>query len=369
MRQPTRVLVFGMTENPGGVESAIMNYYRYIDRCKIRFDFLCNTKKKIAYEDEIRGNGDSIFKITARSRNIKKYKRELDEFFRKNAKNYEAIWVNVSSLANIDYLKYAKKYGIQKRIIHSHNSKNMDSLLRGLLHRINKMRIEKYATDFWACSRQAEEWFYSKRNKRRKDCVIVNNAVAIDKYMFDGARREKVRVEMGVNEDTIVMGNVGRLHFQKNQEFALDVFAEALKKTLNMEFWLIGDGPDRMKLVNRANELKIADKIRFLGVRDDVQDLFQAMDVLVFPSKFEGLPYALIEAQYSGLLIYTSNNIDELAVKISPRIYFLSLEDGPKKWAEEIMKHINIKCRNVKITTNAYDIKNEAKKIERLLLS
>ena len=123
-----RVLVFGVTENPGGVESVIMNYYRNIDRNKIQFDFLCNTKE-VAYEDEIIKMGGKIYKITGRSVNRRQYMNDMEKFFSENA----------------------KKYGIKYRIIHSHNSENMDSKLRGLLHKFNKKIIIKYATDFWAC--------------------------------------------------------------------------------------------------------------------------------------------------------------------------------------------------------------------------
>ena len=133
-----KILVFGMTENPGGVESVIMNYYHYMDKNTFHFDFLCNSYNKIAFEEEIISNGSQTFHFPARSKNYKKYKKELKNFFENNASKYDAIWVNVCSLANIDYLKMAKKYGIKRRIIHSHNSQNMDSRLRGILHKYNK---------------------------------------------------------------------------------------------------------------------------------------------------------------------------------------------------------------------------------------
>ena len=116
------ILIFGMTENPGGVESFLMSYIRKINRGNFKFDFLCNSHDKIAYEDELISYGCEIYHITARSKDYKKYKREMQQFFKENASQYDTIWVNVCSLANIDYLKYAKKYGIKRRIIHSHNS-------------------------------------------------------------------------------------------------------------------------------------------------------------------------------------------------------------------------------------------------------
>ena len=157
-----KILVFGITQNPGGVESVIMNYYQKLNKNKIQFDFLCNTLE-VAYEKEILKLGGKIYRITARSENAKKYKKELEDFYKKHAHEYNAIWVNVCSLANIDYLKMAKKYNIKYRIIHSHNSENMDSKLRGILHKINKKLIKKYATDYWACSEEAGKWFFNKK--------------------------------------------------------------------------------------------------------------------------------------------------------------------------------------------------------------
>ena len=145
-----RILVFGMTENPGGVESFLVNYYRHIDRNKKQWDFLCNSHNPVAYEDELISLGGRCFHITARSDNRQKYQQELEAVFKEHANEWDAIWVNVCSLANIDYLKIAEKYGIRKRIIHSHNSQNMDNWLRGLLHKWNKRQIGKIATDFWA---------------------------------------------------------------------------------------------------------------------------------------------------------------------------------------------------------------------------
>ena len=127
------VLVFGMTENPGGVESFLMNYYRRIDRTRFHFDFLCNSYDPVAFEDEIHAMGGRTIHFTSRRRNPLRFRRELESFFVRHAHEYQAIWVNVNSLANIDYLKMAKKYGIPKRIIHSHNAQNMDSRLRGML--------------------------------------------------------------------------------------------------------------------------------------------------------------------------------------------------------------------------------------------
>lgn len=198
-----KILVFGITENPGGVESVIMNYYRNIDREKVHFDFLCNSEV-VSYEDEILSLGGKIFKVTARSKDYKKYKEDMKSFFENNAKEYSAIWVNVCSLANIDYLKYAKRYGIKRRIIHSHNSRNMDSFLREMLHRLNKLIINEYATDFWACSEDAGKWFYCRSIRNSNKFLIVNNAIDLEKYKYNPRIREEYRAKMGLQDKFVV---------------------------------------------------------------------------------------------------------------------------------------------------------------------
>ena len=363
-----RILIFGMTENPGGVENVIMNYYRKLNRKKYQFDFLCNTNK-VAYSDEINSLGGKIYKIVARSNNRKEYKKQINEFFKNHSKEYNTIWVNVCSLANIDYLKYAKKYGIKYRIIHSHNSQNMDSKLRGILHKINKIFIKKYATDFWACSDDAGEWFYDKSIINSNRYLVVNNAIDIDKFKYNEDIRNKYRKELNI-ENKIVIGNVGRLHFQKNQSFAIDIYNKLQKNNNNVIMLIIGQGEDYDKLKSKVDSLNLQDKVIFLGVRNDIPELMQAMDIFLFPSVFEGLGLVLIESQASGLLTYASSNVIPDLVKMDDeRFKFISLNDKPSEWAKIIIKDFpkirDRKSNDECIKKAGYDINTEIKKIEK----
>jgi len=365
-----KILVFGITENPGGVESVVMNYYRHIDNKKIQFDFLCNTYEKVAYEDEIIKLGGKIHRITARSKDRNKYKEEMKKFFEQYSKEYNTIWVNVCSLANIDYLKYAKKYGIKYRIIHSHNSQNMDSKLRKVLHKLNKLVIKKYATDFWACSDEAGEWFYNKKIMNSDKYLVVNNAIDTNKFMYNEEIRKEYRKELNI-EDKFVIGNVGRLHFQKNQEFLLDIFNEILKIDKKACLLLVGQGEDEEKLRNKVKKLEIENSVKFLGVRDDVPNLLQAMDSFVFPSVFEGLGLAIIEAEATGINVFASKSVIPELVNMSDEFHFIPLEDGPEKWAEKVISNkeydrIETMKKAVKnIENSGYDIATETKKVER----
>lgn len=366
-----RVLVFGMTENPGGVESFLINYYRHIDRSKIQWDFLCNSHNPVAYEEELVRLGGRCYHITARSDNRQKYRQELDTVFREHSNEWDAIWVNVCSLANIDYLKVAEKYGIKRRIIHSHNSHNMDSKLRGLLHMWNKQRIGKFATDFWACSSDAANWFYSGETLQK--VVVIHNAIDIERMRFDEEKRKTLRVKYGW-QDKYIIGNIGRLHFQKNQSFALDVFAEYRKKNQNALLVLVGQGEDEQMLKEKTDQLGLKDSVYFAGVQSDIQAWLSSFDLFLFPSVFEGLGIAGLEAEANGLPTIASKRVIPQEVKINDNFYFIDLETGAEIWTKQLEKasrvgrteYSEIKMRFI---GKGYDIDTETGKLEKLLLS
>lgn len=367
-----RILVFGITENPGGVESFLMNYYRNIDRTKVQFDFLCNTHKPVAYEEELLKLGGHVYHITARSEDYRKYQKELEEFFQNTKGRFRAIWVNVSSLANIDYLKYAKKYGIQRRIIHSHNSRNMDSFLRGVVHRINRGQVRKYATDFWACSEEAADWFY--RGKIRSNAVLVHNAIEVEKYAFSMEKRTAIRQRLQW-QNNYVIGNIGRLHFQKNQEFILDIFAILVQKAPAFRLVLVGGGEDEAKLRKKAGEYGISDAVFWAGVQEDIGGWLSAFDLFLFPSLFEGLSVVALEAQANGILSLASEGVIPEEVRVNNNFYFMSLSHTAEEWAEQIIEmrkgpQERIPFEEVKQNFQrcGYDITMEAGRMERELM-
>ena len=365
-----KVLVFGMTENPGGVESFLFNYYRKIDKTKIQFDFLCNTYNKVAYEDELISLGGQVIRIAMRSKKPLKYHRELNEFMKKNATDYQAIWINVCSLANIDYLKVAKKYGIEKRIIHSHNSQNMDTWFRQILHRMNRNKIQNYATDYWACSKDAAKWFY--KDELFPKVVIVKNAIELDCVKFSVEKRNLIRNKYGVN-GKFVIGNVGRLHFQKNQLFALDIMKYLSKRMPDCMLMFVGQGEDEKKLRRRVEDLNIQDKVIFAGVQSDIGGYLSAFDLFLFPSLFEGLGIAGLEAQANGLPVICSQGVIPEELKVVDNFYFKNLDDGAENWAEKIkmlsknLSRTDMEKIRKNFTEAGFNIDTEVKRLEQLL--
>ncbi|MDO5131716.1 MAG: glycosyltransferase family 1 protein [Eubacteriales bacterium] len=332
------VLVFGMTENPGGVESFLMNYYRRINPALFHFDFLCNSYNPVAYEEEILQKGGRTIHFTSRRENPIRFHRELGTFFKEHAGCYDAIWVNVNSLANIDYLKMAKKYGIPKRIIHSHNAQNMDTKLRGLLHEANRGQVGRYATDFWACSKYAAKWFYAGRGgkgKLRHPAVIIRNAIDVGKIQSGIEKRGEIRAALGW-EDAYIMTCVGRLHFQKNQKFAVDVLAELLPVMPDARLLLIGQGEDEAMLRAHVKARNVEAQVCFAGVVEDVSGYLGAADFFLFPSVFEGLGIAGLEAQAAGLPTLAAKDVIPQDIAVTDLLRFCPLEAGPGEWARQV---------------------------------
>lgn len=366
-----KVLVFGMTENPGGVESVIINYYRAINKEKFQFDFLCNSYEKVAYEDELLATGGKTIHFPARSKDVLKYKKQLELFFKEHAKEYQAIWVNVCSLANIDYLKLAKKYGIKKRIIHSHNSQNMDSKLRGVLHNFNKRSLEKYATDFWACSNDAANWFFKSELKEKS--VQIHNAISVSKLSFDKEKRDEYRNKLKW-DDKFIIGNIGRLHFQKNQQFLLDIFAKLQSKLPEARLVIIGQGEDEFALKEKAKRIGVIDKVYFAGIQYDITGWLSAFDFFLFPSIFEGLPLVSLEAQANGVIMLASETAVPMEGRINPNFSSFGLNDNADEWVDKViemkekMNRMDSKQIQVNFINAGYDIDTEVKKLEKLLL-
>ena len=360
-----RVLVFGMTSNPGGVESVIMNYYRYINKEKIQFDFLCNSSQ-IAYEDEIQTLGGRIYKITARKKNYWKFQSELKHFMRENAQKYDALWVNLCSLVNVDYLISAKKYGIKKRIIHCHNSANDAGILKGVIHFINKKRIPFLATDFWSCSKDAASWFFSKEIIESNKFKIVPNAIDVEKFKPNKILRNKIRTELNLN-NLKVIGHVGRFHFQKNHTFLIDIFDNIVKKDDDYRLLLVGQGELYPIIKEKVKNKGLSEKVIFYGVRTDVEKIYQAMDIFILPSIFEGLGVVALEAQACLLPCLLADTVP-LTVRINDNTAFLSLNKGAVLWAEKIDEMLRIPpLLNNRMPGSVYDIRTQVKEFEKML--
>lgn len=312
----------------GGLETMIMNYYRQMDRTKVQFDFLVHRDFRADYDDEIERLGGRIYRIGRLIPWSRAYQRTLDAFFAAHPE-YRVVHVHQDCLSAV-ILKAAKKHGVPVRIAHSHSS-SQDKNLKYLLKLHYKRQIPRYATALFACSKEAGDWMFGGA-----PYTIVNNAIDAAQYSYSYARAMDVRRSLHLAEDAFAIGHVGRFFPAKNHDFLLDVFGELSYVDKHAVLLLVGDGPLRQKIEKKANDMGIRSRVVFMGVRSDVCDLMQAMDVFVFPSLYEGLGVVLVEAQASGLPCVISDCVPD-ACMLTDLVQRVSLEESARQWAERIL--------------------------------
>ncbi|SCN26552.1 putative glycosyltransferase EpsF [Clostridium sp. N3C] len=342
-----------------GVATYTMNYFRNMNKEKIKIDFLLLNSIPTPYYDEIRQAGSNIKVLPPLKDGILKYLKALDSIFDCDEK-YDIIHCNVINAGAL-ILKYAKKNGIKVRILHSHATKSAEQKIKEIRNNIIAPITKHYSTDFFSCSKLAGDYLFGKSYYH-----IVNNAIDESKYIFDNHKREIVRNKFNIDKNFVV-GTVGRFAPQKNPLFLVEIFFELKKKCNNAKLLWVGSGFMEKEVKQKVDELNLNNDVLFLGDRSDVQDLYQAMDVFLLPSIYEGLPLVGIEAQCSGLPMIVSDTVTT-EMKITDLVTFLSIKEPVKRWVEAIMVYVNNPMRintEKDICNSGYSIKNEAKKLER----
>ena len=365
-----RVLHMLHSMNRGGAETMLMNYYRNIDRTKVQFDFLLTYEGTSDYEEEILSLGGRVFHLTPLTlKTIKNYCKDV-EVFLKTHPEYQIVHSHTSSKSAIP-LRIAQKCGVPLRISHSHNmflSKGFSA--KEILRKALRKPLRKVSTHNFACSKEAAVWLYGEDFWKDGKVRIMKNAIDLERFSFQKEKREILRKENGL-ENAFVVGHVGRFDVQKNHSFLLKIFAEIKKQKENAVLLSIGDGNLKEQIEQQAEQLGIGQSVRFMGVREDVPDMMQMMDTFLFPSLFEGLGIVLIEAQTCGLPCFTSKDVVAKEAKISDLLTFVSLEDSPKQWADNVLKYNTSKERVSHLSEAAkqgYDIKKSAKEIQNFYL-
>lgn len=343
----------------GGIEFFVMNYYREMVKLGVQFDFLVHYKQKGYFDDEIKKLGGRIYYFSVREdKNVIRYIYQLCKFFYKH-KEYKIIHGHMPGMAPI-YFFIAKLFGIKYRISHCHVTETENTLKGKILKQIIKI-IPYFSNVYYACSKEAGYFMYKNREFK-----IIHNAINTKKFVFDKDKREKLRKALNIDEN-FVIGHVGRFNLQKNHGFLINVFNEVYLINKRAKLLLIGEGPLEDKIKRQVEQLGLEKAVIFLGVRNDVADLYNAMDCFVLPSLFEGLGIVVVEAQASGLHCYVSDTVPREA-KITDLVNFMSLDKSPKFWAEKIVnQNVYGHFDTAKIIKLAgYDITSEAKNLKNL---
>ena len=364
-----RILVCGLVPDIGGLEKIVVDFYNHIDTSEFELEFLLQGPKDVDFSEHFKKlcrNKIVFHRIPKLRPYIKQALKEWDDFFKKNSHRYDILWSNQNALSHLEFLKLAKKYGIEKRIVHAHCAQAEH--FHRIIHPINRLFVGKYATDFWACGTEALNHFY--HGKEREKALVIHNAIEVEKFLYNQEMQAQLRKEYHIPEDCLVVGQVSRLYEkQKNQSFCVKVFSEIVKKEPNSRLVFIGRG-DTSFLLNLAEQYGVADKVIFTGLKTNVGEMLNLLDVFFFPSNFEGLPIVLIEAQANGLPVVTASHLPDAKI-LENFDNQLSLTDSLEEWADKILsvrysrELDNEKVKN-QIVEADYEIETATRNLEEL---
>lgn len=346
----------------GGVESVVMNYYRHIDRTKIQFDFICDEDSTNIPYEEIEKLGGRVILIPPYQK-LFKYHNKLKKILKDG--NYKIVHSHINTLS-IFSLFAAKCAGVPVRIAHSHSTTNKKEKKKNLLKQALRPFSKEFATDYMCCSELAGRWLFGNKEYDKGNVYLLNNAIDLDKFKYDEKIRSEKRKKLNISNDTLVIGHVGRFVEQKNHRFLIDIFNEIHKQNSNFILLLAGQGPLMEEIKSKVESLGLEKFVIFLGQIDDADKLYQAIDIFVLPSLYEGLPVVGVEAQATGLLCELSSNMTK-ETKILDTTRFISLDKSAKEWASIILDdYIKFKRYDTTadITKSNFNIKKETIKLE-----
>ncbi|MCR5657682.1 MAG: glycosyltransferase [Butyrivibrio sp.] len=370
MQEPIRILhVFGKL-GLGGAESRIMDLYRHMDRSRVQFDFLVHseaeaTGKKCPSSDElmlvrepdyfdstVKKLGGNIYAVPRfHGTNARDYKNALRMFFMQHRGEWKMIQGHMTSTASI-YLPIAKSCGINTTIAHA-RSAGVDPGIKGVVTKMIRKPLSSAETcDYrFACTENAARAVFGDMLTDAGLVRVVPNAIDLRRFVYNQEVRDKVRKELGLS-NAIVIGHVGRFHYAKNHEFLIRTFASfvnilnhdeansfSMLHGMRVRLLMLGEGSLMESMKKLANDLHVLDYCIFAGNKSNANEYYQAMDYFLFPSRYEGLPGTVVEAQAAGLQCLVSDSITP-EVDITPLVSRLSIEEEPAVWARKILNDL-----------------------------
>ena len=356
------LLINTVPTEKNGITNVILNYLRNIDRKEMTFDYLSINDPETSYREEVENLGGRMFVLPRLEMGVLAYWNALRKLIKQNC--YDAVHVHGNSHTLILELSAARLAGCKVRIVHSHNTTCINPILHKALFPVFNLLY----THALACGEEAGLWMFGSRTY-----MVINNGVDIRKFSFDIGKRKSIRQQLCISDEEILIGNVGHFYGQvKNQSFVVNVFKGLLKKSNRYKLCLIGDGPQRKDVEQQVGEYGFSDRVIFTGNISNVDEYLCAIDFIVMPSLFEGLPLTLIEQQACGLRCFVADTITKEADKTG-NLKFLSLQSPVEEWVNciensewEINRGEISKDAIEKITESGYNIAVEANKLRKV---
>lgn len=352
-----RILICGLTQIYGGMESYIMNIYRNIDREAFQFDFLMVGEPRLSCEEEVKSLGGNIYFLPLKREDYRKHYSVLDSVFSKN--EYSGVYYQTGHmLQSLDVFKYAKRHGVKVRAIHSHNTReNEASLMVKIRRAFVYAELNKYVNHLLACSDEAGRWMF-----KGNEFEVIKNSIDTQAFSYSIEDRDSIRAELGLENKRIV-GTVARFTKQKNPTFLLQIVDSLLKRNEDVVFFHLGTGDLEEEIRAEVEKRGLSDRYFFLGIKPDVNRYLSAMDVFVLPSLYEGFPISYVEAQCSGVKCIISDKITSES-DLTNNSVFIPIDDS-SKWVEQIERSFGYtRCdlSNV-VKSKGYDINDTVNRI------
>lgn len=368
----TKVLdILGEPIVNGGQETFILNMYNNMDKDKIQIDiltpFYCDNMQ---FKENVEKNGGKVFigNLSFDKNRKKNFNKVVSDFLKDN--KYNIVHIQSGSIYSLmTGAKIAKKAGVENVIVHSHCG-GLANLKYRVIKTISRYDMLKYPTEYWACSKLAAEWKFPKKIIKNGEYKILKNAIDTSKIYFSKELREKTRKELELKDENLVIGHIGRFSKQKNHELLIDIFKKIYEKNSNAILLLIGTGELEEKIINKVKRMKLEKNVKFLGIRKDINELLNAMDVFLLPSLFEGLPVVGVEAQATGLFVVTSDKVTK-ELPINDLVEYCPLDLFTDIWADkviEIASKYERRDTTKEIKDIGYDVKSAAELMQKYYL-
>ncbi|MBO0477310.1 glycosyltransferase [Vagococcus sp. DIV0080] len=346
----------------GGVGSLLLGLKKNIND-DIEMDcLLFKSSKKSNFSEEWTRLGGKlkIIPFELKVRNYFKIRKYINDFFKDS--NYDIVHLHSPNLGFIIF-PISKKHNVRIRILHSHSTIHSEKKIRNYRNSILVRLGNRKASYRVACSQDAGDFLFSG-----KEFLFLPNGIDVKKFLYSNYTRKVMREN--ISEDTKIIGMIGNLTPIKNQQFILKLAPQLLKKNSNISFWFIGEGIDRNKLEEFVEQQQLSENVKFLGRRDDISNLLQAIDIFVMPSEYEGFGISAIEAQAAGLPCIVSKGVPN-EIKISDYVKFISLKDT-EKWINQLEFFLSLNiCReeiNYQIEQSIYNIENSTQILKNYYL-
>ena len=345
----------------GGTESVLLNYYSHINRR--HYDLNIITMEAINKESIKRFEdlGFKVYIVGNWEENPVKVGKKIIKILKQG--KFDIIHSHLSH-TNFYFMILGYIAGIKIRISHSHLIYIDKNLKEKIKHKMYKILIKIFSTNFMACSEAASIDLYGTTN----NVYILRNAIDLTKFIPNIKVRKQYRKLLRYTEEEIIICNIGRMEEQKNQLFLIEIFNELIKLNNRYRLLIIGSGSLENNIKERITKLNLTDKVKILSNRDDVNNILQASDIFLLPSLYEGLGIVLIEAQAVGLSCYTSDKVVPQEAKVTDKLHFINLEKGSRQWAKYIEENYHKEPEQIQdyqlITEYGYNISEEAKKLD-----